>query len=119
MADNISFSVTANRTVNFSAYTNAAWQQRITLKKGSQTLQTFTGSGEGNHPIGSYTDQSGSSGATYTVSIEHYSGSWQTSQCGKNLTSDTSTGKTTCHIFSEDSVDNDQNDAILDAVWAT
>jgi hypothetical protein len=111
-------------TVYVYGYTNAALQQKIVAVPESGATLTFTGAGEGNKPTSPATaiistPSSGShlNGFQIQVTISSYkNGSWVQSNiagagCSLGMTA------ATYLVCSEDLVDNDWNDAVLQFMW--
>lgn len=112
-----------NSWVNVRSFTNAAFTQRVTMVEENGTQHQFQGSGEHDTPIpeGDFVIQTPSSsqnprGYQVTVTVDSYhDGSWQPSSVAQG----------SCSIMyyylvmvvSEDYIDNDWNDAVVQFTW--
>lgn len=102
-------------------YTNAAFSQQVTLTPEGGAPIVFTGSGEGMTPIGTTTiatpgSSSNPRGFAVTVAVATYQGgAWQPSatmqgSCGIMYYQ-------TVQVVSEDYVDQDWNDSVVQFCW--
>ena len=104
-----------------SAFTNAAYQQKVTVTPpgGGQPL-VYQGAGENNHQIGQQfiTTAGGSQNLAYSVTIQNSAdggGTWQDSTL---LPGGTVIGSFNLQVvLSEDHVDQDYNDAVVEFLW--
>lgn len=109
--------------VSVRSFTNAGFNQRVTLVEENGTRHQYQGSGEHDTPMpgGSFaiqTPSSGQSPAGYklTVTVDSYhDGGWQPSSVSQG-----SCGVMYYHlamVVSEDYVDNDWNDCSIQFTW--
>jgi hypothetical protein len=104
-----------------TAITNAAYLQRITLtppQGGTPTV--WQGSGEGEHVIGTLTltTPPGSQDLAYSVNAESSSNGGATWKQSALLPGGTTIGTLNIKVvLSEDGVDQDFNDAVLQIMW--
>lgn len=125
MPDTTTVYLPINTWVHIQAFTNASFNQRVTITDEAGKSKVLTGTGEHDHPIPdgnySFTTPSHSSsplGWRMTVKVESFNnGSWQPSQvssgsCGVQYYS-------LVMVVSEDYVDNDWNDAVVLFTWWT
>ena len=116
--------VPLNTWVNVRAFTNAGFNQRVTITPETGSATVLTGSGEHDAPMpnGSFhynTPSSSSSPLGYRISVniesQQPNGSWQPSQVSQG-----SCGVMYYQlvmIVSEDYVDQDWNDAVVQFTW--
>lgn len=113
-----------NTFISVAAFTNAGFNQRVTLTPETGSPTVLTGSGEHNTPMpnGTYSfttpGSSGSpSGYKIIVAVEsqQQSGSWAPSQVSQGSCS--VMYYSLALVVSEDYVDNDWNDAVVQFTW--
>lgn len=113
-----------NTFVSVAAFTNAGFNQRVTITPETGSPTVLVGSGEHNKPMpnGNYsinTPASSSSPLGYkiTVAVESYqpSGTWAPSQVSQGSCS--VMYYSLALVVSEDYVDNDWNDAVVQFTW--
>ena len=126
MPDTATVYLPLNTWIHVQACTNAAFTQRVTITKEDGTTTVLTGSGEHDAPLpnGNYgftTPGHAASPLGYRVTVEIESsnrgGSYEPSQvmsgsCGVMYYS-------LMMVVSEDYVDNDWNDAVVQFTWWT
>ncbi|HEX5493976.1 MAG TPA: fucose-binding lectin II [Mycobacteriales bacterium] len=110
-----------NTTVMIRAFTNASFQQRVTLAPEQGNPIVFTGIGENDTPIGNTSMRTPAQGTNprgyqVTVTIETNPGTgWQPSSVGQGGSSIMYYNLTL--VVSEDYVDQDWNDAVVTFTW--
>lgn len=110
-------------SVSVQAFTNAAFGQQITITPESGAPTVFTGSGEGQTPIGTTgikTPSSGSNPSGFVVNVtvdSNSGGGWQPSAI--NQCSFTCWYYNGTMVVSEDYLDNDWNDGLCLFSWWT
>lgn len=116
----VSILLPAGKLIYLTCFTNAAYQQKVTVTPPSGAVMVFQGSGEGNHVVGtqSFNTPSGSQDVTYTINIEYSSNggaSWNQSSL---IPGQCVVGTMNMQIvLSEDHADNDFNDAVAQFNW--
>lgn len=109
--------------VNVRAFTNAGFNQRVTLTQEDGTVTTLTGSGEhdtpmpnGNFHINTPSSTASPLGYRITVKVESYhDGGWKPSNVSQG-----SCSVMYYHfemVVSEDYIDADWNDAVVQFTW--
>ncbi len=114
-----------NTYVSIYGFTNAGYSQQVTLTEESGSTHVLTGQGEHNTPMNPPTlaiqtpPTSNNPGMGYqiTVKIEHFVGSWQPSKVISGRVSVMYFNEIV--VVSEDSVDEDFNDAVVQFAWWT
>jgi len=110
--------------VSVAAFTNAGFAQRVTITPETGSPKVLVGSGEHNAPMpnGSYSFTTPSSsrsplGFTVTVAVEAYqpNNQWQPSQVSQGSCS--VMYYSLAMVVSEDYVDQDWNDAVVQFSW--
>jgi len=126
MPDTVTVYLPLNTWVHIQAYTNALFDQQVTITQENGTVTVLTGSGEHDAPMpngnfGITTPNQSSSQLGYRVTVQvqssQGSGQYQPSQvfsgsCGVMYYS-------LVLVVSEDYVDNDWNDAVVQFTWWT
>jgi len=126
MPDTVTIYLPLSTWVHVQAYTNAAFNQQVTITQEDGTVTVLTGSGEQDAPIpnGNFaitTPGHSSSQLGYRVTVQILSsnsgGQYQPSQvysgsCGVMYYS-------LVLVVSEDYIDNDWNDAVVQFTWWT
>lgn len=125
MPDTSTIYLPVSTAIHVRAFTNAGFTQKVTITQENGTVTTLEGSGERDHPMpnGDFwfnTPASTNSPLGYKVTIEvqsYYNNAWQPSQvssasCGVMYYS-------LAMVVSEDYVDNDWNDGVVQFTWWT
>lgn len=118
----VSILLPPSTNVFVSAFTNAAYIQRVTITppSGSGSAIVWDGSGEGNNQIGStfITTPGGSQNLTYTVTIQYSSDGGSTWGASSMIPGGTVIGSMNLKVvLGEDHVDQDYNDAVVEFLW--
>lgn len=117
--DSMTIYLPGSTDIVVQGFTNAAYQQRITITPSAGSPVVFTGAGEGNHPIGTmqFTTPPGPD-VPLVVSIassQDGGHTWQPS----DIYSDSCSVQAlqVVVVVSEDLVDEDYNDAVCYVSW--
>ncbi|EUB97567.1 Fucose-binding lectin II [Rhizobium sp. CF080] len=103
-----------------TALTNAADLQKVTITVPGASPILWQGTGEGNHQIGStfVMTPSGSQDVQATVDVQHSANGGNTWQESALLPGGCSIGTMNLQVLlSEDQVDRDYNDAVVQFLW--
>jgi len=109
--------------VSVSAFTNASFEQQVTITPETGTPTALYGSGEHNTPMpgGNFSIQtpaSGKYGLGYQIVVavqSYYNGQWQPSQVSQGSCS--VMYYNLAMVVSEDYLDQDWNDAVVQFTW--
>jgi hypothetical protein len=107
--------------VNVRVFSNAYYNQRVTLTPESGNPTVYTGAGEHDHPLGNTiinTPASGASPRGYQVKVTvdtYYNGSWHPSSVAQGACGIMYYNMTL--VISEDYVDQDWNDSGVTFTW--